>query len=129
MKRLSRVFSRSPSEQKAEQVAAATVQTNGTPKPDSEPKVNGVSNGVPPENSPRIVEERPIDESRPMRVVIIGSGISGIISSIRLRQRISKLDLRVYEKNADIGGTWLENRYPGCACGESAAFHDCNLLC
>jgi len=22
----------------------------------------------------------------------------------------------IYEKNADIGGTWLENRYPGCAC-------------
>jgi cation diffusion facilitator CzcD-associated flavoprotein CzcO len=25
----------------------------------------------------------------------------------------------VYEKNEDIGGTWLENRYPGCACGEA----------
>jgi cation diffusion facilitator CzcD-associated flavoprotein CzcO len=22
----------------------------------------------------------------------------------------------IYEKNPDIGGTWLENRYPGCAC-------------
>lgn len=22
----------------------------------------------------------------------------------------------MYEKNTDIGGTWLENRYPGCAC-------------
>lgn len=22
----------------------------------------------------------------------------------------------IYEKNEDIGGTWLENRYPGCAC-------------
>ncbi|KAK4499757.1 hypothetical protein PRZ48_007943 [Zasmidium cellare] len=22
----------------------------------------------------------------------------------------------IYEKNGDIGGTWLENRYPGCAC-------------
>jgi hypothetical protein len=22
----------------------------------------------------------------------------------------------IYEKNADIGGTWLENRYPGAAC-------------
>ncbi|EYE97013.1 flavin-containing monooxygenase [Aspergillus ruber CBS 135680] len=63
-----------------------------------------------------IVEERSIDEARPLRVVIIGSGISGIIASIRFRQRIPNVDLCVYEKNADIGGTWLENRYPGCAC-------------
>ncbi|KAE8146765.1 hypothetical protein BDV25DRAFT_45725 [Aspergillus avenaceus] len=62
------------------------------------------------------VEPRSIDESRPLRVVVIGSGISGIISSIRFRQRIPNLDLCVYEKNADIGGTWFENRYPGCAC-------------
>ncbi|PYH91890.1 flavin-binding monooxygenase [Aspergillus ellipticus CBS 707.79] len=69
-----------------------------------------------PAVDPWIVEERAVDEARPLRVVVIGSGISGIISSIRFRQRIPNLDLCVYEKNADIGGTWLENRYPGCAC-------------
>ncbi|RJE26343.1 monooxygenase [Aspergillus sclerotialis] len=63
-----------------------------------------------------IVEERSIDQFRPIRVVVIGSGISGIITNIRLRQRIANLDLCVYERNEDIGGTWLENRYPGCAC-------------
>ncbi|KAF4185574.1 hypothetical protein CNMCM7927_006518 [Aspergillus lentulus] len=63
-----------------------------------------------------MVEERSIDEARPLRVVIIGSGISGIIASIRFRQRIPNVDLCVYEKNEDIGGTWFENRYPGCAC-------------
>ena len=26
------------------------------------------------------------------------------------------IDLIIYEKNADVGGTWLENRYPGIAC-------------
>ncbi|XHF96633.1 hypothetical protein AWENTII_000256 [Aspergillus wentii] len=66
-----------------------------------------------------IVEERSIDEARPIRVVVIGSGISGIIASIRFRQRIPNLDLCVYERNEDIGGTWFENRYPGCACGMS----------
>ena len=64
-----------------------------------------------------IVEERSIDQFRPIRAVVIGSGISGIINNIRLRQRIPNLDLCVYERNEDIGGTWLENRYPGCACG------------
>lgn len=69
-----------------------------------------------------IVEERSIDKARPLRVVIIGSGISGIIASIRFRQRIPNVDLCVYEKNEDIGGTWLENRYPGCACGKAHHF-------
>ncbi|CBF78087.1 hypothetical protein AN8757.2 [Aspergillus nidulans FGSC A4] len=116
MKRLSRVFGRGSSEPKVEQVVS--VQTNGASEPNhvakdaiSKPAVAHIA-----VNEPWIVEERSIDAYRPMRVVVIGSGISGIISSIRLRQRIGKLDLCVYEKNADIGGTWLENRYPGCAC-------------
>ncbi|KAJ5531135.1 hypothetical protein N7527_004528 [Penicillium freii] len=62
------------------------------------------------------VEDRSVDESRPLRVVIIGAGISGILSCIRFTQRIPNIDLCIYEKNADIGGTWFENRYPGCAC-------------
>jgi cation diffusion facilitator CzcD-associated flavoprotein CzcO len=65
------------------------------------------------------VEERSVDEARRLRVVIIGAGISGILACIRFRQRIPNLDICVYEKNADIGGTWFENRYPGCACGMS----------
>ncbi|KAJ5754168.1 uncharacterized protein N7511_008321 [Penicillium nucicola] len=63
-----------------------------------------------------VVQNRSIDEARPLRVVVIGAGISGIIACIRFTQRIPNLELCVYEKNADIGGTWFENRYPGCAC-------------
>ncbi|GCB21620.1 putative sterigmatocystin biosynthesis monooxygenase stcW [Aspergillus awamori] len=78
----------------------------------------GASAASTPEKTPDpwIVQERSVDEARPLRVVVIGSGISGIVASIRFRQRIPNLDLCVYEKNADVGGTWLENRYPGCAC-------------
>ncbi|KAK2596480.1 hypothetical protein N8I77_013368 [Diaporthe amygdali] len=57
-----------------------------------------------------------IDEVRPIKVVCIGAGFSGILCGIRLPQRLSKLDLTIYEKNADFGGTWLENRYPGVGC-------------
>lgn len=64
-----------------------------------------------------VLEERSIDECRPLRIIVMGAGISGILATIRLTQRITNLDLCVYEKNADIGGTWYENRYPGCACG------------
>ncbi|KAH0592931.1 hypothetical protein MHUMG1_09384 [Metarhizium humberi] len=60
--------------------------------------------------------DRSIDDYRPIRVVVIGAGISGILASTRFPQRIPNLSLAVYEKNEDIGGTWFENRYPGCAC-------------
>ncbi|RMJ21396.1 monooxygenase [Aspergillus sp. HF37] len=78
--------------------------------------MSGNPKDAPPASDTNIIEERSIDHARPMRVVVIGSGLSGIIASIRLRQRVSNLDLCIYEKNDDVGGTWLENRYPGCAC-------------
>jgi len=64
-----------------------------------------------------VVEERPVDGKRPLRVICVGAGISGIITAIRFPQRIPNLELQIYEKNSDITGTWFENRYPGCACG------------
>ncbi|HVN52072.1 MAG TPA: FAD-dependent oxidoreductase [Acidimicrobiales bacterium] len=53
-----------------------------------------------------------LDASRPMRVVVIGAGMSGLLAAHRLRQ--AGIDVDVIEKNDDVGGTWLENRYPGC---------------
>lgn len=62
------------------------------------------------------VEDRPIDEPRPMRVICLGAGISGIAAGIRIPRAIPNIDLVIYEKNADVGGTWYENRYPGVRC-------------
>jgi len=47
-----------------------------------------------------------------MRVVVIGAGMSGLLSAIRLQQ--AGIGFDVIEKNADVGGTWFENTYPGC---------------
>lgn len=58
-----------------------------------------------------------IDNLRPMKVIVIGAGISGILAAIRFSQRIQNLDLTIYDKNPEVGGTWYENRYPGVACG------------
>lgn len=69
-----------------------------------------------------VVQDRSIDAKRPLRVVCVGAGISGIITAIRFPQRIANLDLQIYEKNPDITGTWYENRYPGCACGMRSYF-------
>ncbi|HET8931502.1 MAG TPA: FAD-dependent oxidoreductase, partial [Acidimicrobiales bacterium] len=49
---------------------------------------------------------------RTYRVVIVGAGMSGLAAAHRLRQ--AGVEVVVLEKNADVGGTWLENTYPGC---------------
>lgn len=65
-----------------------------------------------------LISERAVDQPRPLKVIYIGAGISGIISAIQFRNAVPDIDLVIYEKNPELGGTWFENRYPGCACGE-----------
>jgi len=48
-------------------------------------------------------------------VVVIGSGVAGILSAIKLRER-GITDVVVLEKADTLGGTWRDNRYPGAAC-------------
>lgn len=45
-------------------------------------------------------------------IIVIGAGLSGILAGIRLKQ--AGLKFNILEKNPDLGGTWLENSYPGC---------------
>jgi cation diffusion facilitator CzcD-associated flavoprotein CzcO len=48
-------------------------------------------------------------------VLIIGAGFSGICMGIQLR-KAGMGSFLIIEKRDDIGGTWYDNRYPGCAC-------------
>jgi cation diffusion facilitator CzcD-associated flavoprotein CzcO len=48
-------------------------------------------------------------------VLIVGAGFSGICMGIKLLEAGMK-DFLIIEKSDDLGGTWYENRYPGCAC-------------
>jgi cation diffusion facilitator CzcD-associated flavoprotein CzcO len=48
-------------------------------------------------------------------IAIIGSGFAGLGAGILLlRQGIN--DFTIFERAADVGGTWRDNSYPGCAC-------------
>jgi cation diffusion facilitator CzcD-associated flavoprotein CzcO len=48
-------------------------------------------------------------------VIIIGTGFAGLGMAIKLRQH-GMTDFVVLERAADVGGTWRDNCYPGCAC-------------
>lgn len=53
-----------------------------------------------------------LDPDRPFMVAVIGAGMSGLLAAYRLQQ--TGVPYVVLEKNSEVGGTWLENSYPGC---------------
>jgi 4-hydroxyacetophenone monooxygenase len=87
-----------------------------------------VAGDVPAEYVPMLLEEmeldgkdvrsfhwdRPVADSKKkaFHVVVIGCGMSGVLAAIRLEE--AGIPYTVIEKNPAAGGTWYENRYPGC---------------
>ena len=64
------------------------------------------------------IPERPIHSPRRLRLVCIGAGYAGLMIAYKIKHQMKMedmIDLCIYEKNEDVGGTWLENRYPGVA--------------
>ena len=62
------------------------------------------------------VTEQPLYTKRPLRMIIIGAGAAGLELAYKAERQLEDVTFQVYEKNAEVGGTWLENRYPGCTC-------------
>ena len=70
--------------------------------------------------------------NRRIRVVTVGAGYSGILIAYKLSKETQNIDHVIYEKNGDVGGAWLENRYPNCACDgtvESLSPAHATMLC
>ena len=48
------------------------------------------------------IEEHPIDQVRPIKVGVIGGGLSGITAGILLPVKLPGLNLQIYDKNSDL---------------------------
>ena len=77
-------------------------------------QANSITNGV--TRTSFKLNDAPVENLRPLKVIVIGAGYSGIYCGIRIPERLRNVELVIYEKNAGVGGTWYENRYLGCAC-------------
>ncbi|KAI4672019.1 hypothetical protein J4E85_000214 [Alternaria conjuncta] len=62
------------------------------------------------------INEQPMGTKRKVKVVLMGAGASTLNFLKKAEEEMENLEIVCYEKNHDVGGTWLENRYPGCAC-------------
>ncbi len=54
-------------------------------------------------------------QQAPYQIAIIGAGFAGIGLAIRLKMA-GYHNFIILERASEIGGTWRENVYPGCAC-------------
>jgi cation diffusion facilitator CzcD-associated flavoprotein CzcO len=54
-------------------------------------------------------------DRRDVQIAIVGAGLSGLGMAIALRHEGID-DFVVLERAGDLGGTWRDNSYPGCAC-------------
>lgn len=52
------------------------------------------------------------EAARKLKVLVIGAGMSGLLTGIRLSQ--AGVPFEIVDKNPEVGGTWFENTYPGC---------------
>ncbi|RVX69048.1 hypothetical protein B0A52_06761 [Exophiala mesophila] len=77
------------------------------------PQVNGVASQS---KAPFELINEPLHKKRNVRLICIGAGLAGIAAAYKYERQLENVDFIIYEKNEDVGGTWLENKYPGCAC-------------
>jgi hypothetical protein len=54
--------------------------------------------------------EQPYGTMRPMRVVFVGAGASGICFAKFADNQLTDTTVQINDGNDDVGGTWLENR-------------------
>jgi hypothetical protein len=60
------------------------------------------------------VNEQPMGTKRKVKVILMGAGASSLNFFKKAEEEMENLNIVCYEKNHDIGGTWLENRCNLC---------------
>lgn len=83
---------------------------------------------------PLLLEQMGFEKAKPLKakpdraapppgfkVLVIGAGLTGLLAGIKLEE--AGYDYQIIEKNGDVGGTWLENTYPGVAVDTPSHFY------
>lgn len=76
---------------------------------------SGAFSGI--ENQPGYeILEKPSRAGRKIKIICLGGGASAINLAHEVSTSDLDLELVCYEKHPSVGGSWYENRYPGCGC-------------
>jgi ribulose 1,5-bisphosphate synthetase/thiazole synthase len=78
--------------------------------PADTPGIHANSDANDTARTPFKLRDTAVENLRPLKVIVVGAGYSGIYCGIRIPERLRNVELVIYEKNAGVGGTWYENR-------------------
>jgi hypothetical protein len=56
------------------------------------------------------IREEPMGVLKPMRLVVLGAGASGINFAWMAQEKLQSVEVVCYDKNPQVGGTWYENK-------------------
>ncbi|WP_410209887.1 flavin-containing monooxygenase [Aquirhabdus sp.] len=68
------------------------------------------------------VPAKSVSPAEVLEVAVIGTGFSGLGMGIRLK-KAGITNFKIFEKASEVGGTWRDNTYPGCACDVKSALY------
>ncbi|KIW81112.1 hypothetical protein Z517_04135 [Fonsecaea pedrosoi CBS 271.37] len=77
-----------------------------------------------------IEAEKHVENRGHKKVILVGAGVSGITKAALLlkHKAISLEDLVIFDVQANFGGVWEKNKYPGCACDVPALQYTNKLM-
>lgn len=98
---------------------------NGDSGPGAGAYTNGTQHGKKHFSTDRTSYQIPMSDRlaftpRRLRVITVGAGFSGLMMAHKFQHRFPEMESivehTIFEKRADLGGTWLVNTYPGVQC-------------
>ena len=51
-----------------------------------------------------------------VHTLVVGAGFAGMAAAAAVLHAEPQADLLIIERADEVGGTWRDNTYPGCAC-------------
>lgn len=82
-------------------MAPSISHANGT----KETSADSNETSFPPQ--PFNVENHTIEYVRPLKVIVIGTGLSGILAGILLPPKVPSIDLKILEKNEEVVSSYV----------------------
>jgi cation diffusion facilitator CzcD-associated flavoprotein CzcO len=51
-----------------------------------------------------------------VHTLVVGGGFAGLAAAAAVQRADPGADVLIIERAGEVGGTWRDNTYPGCAC-------------
>ncbi len=58
-----------------------------------------------------------------VHTLVVGAGFAGLAAAAAVLREDPGADVLIIERAGEVGGTWRDNTYPGCACDVPTSLH------